>query len=129
LNEFDRFVVHELKPKNYLRYGDDFILFTNTKEEAENFRNKATCFLQDRLSLSVNSKNDIIIKVPRGIYFLGVDIFPSGRRLKERVWKKIVDNLSTKNFSSYGGLVRKHANKRKIKELDWRIFNISNRLW
>ena len=122
-------VVHELKPKNYLRYGDDFILFCRNKKEAGNFRDQATRFLNDKLFLPVNTKNDIIIKARQGIHFLGVDIFPFGRRLKKRVWRKTIENLSLRNFSSYSGLVRKHSNKKKIKELDWRILNISNELW
>ena len=63
LNEFDRLVVHELKPKNYLRYGDDFILFCRNKKEAGNFRDQATRFLKDKLFLPVNTKNDIIIRL------------------------------------------------------------------
>lgn len=34
LNEFDRFVRHTLKPLGYIRYGDDFVLFTNNEAEA-----------------------------------------------------------------------------------------------
>jgi retron-type reverse transcriptase len=129
LNELDRFVVHKLKPKKYLRYGDDFILFTKDQKEAENFRIKTISFLEKELFLSINTKNTIIVKAYYGIYFLGVDIFPSGRRLRKRVWQKIISNLNFRNFSSYRGLGRKHSNRKKVKEINWRILNILNELW
>ena len=129
LNELDRFVVHALKPRDYLRYGDDFILFCKNKEQAEHFRSESSAFLKERLFLAVNVKNDFVVKARHGIHFLGVEIFPFGRKLKKRVWKKTLENLRPRNSSSYSGLVRQHSNRKRIKELDWRIFNILNELW
>jgi len=122
LNEFDRFVVHSLKPKAYLRYGDDFLIFETDQNSLKKIKKQAVSFLKERLYLSINPKNDIIVKPKRGLYFLGVDIFPFGRRLKERNWKKVIENLEEKNFSSYLGLVKKHCNRKKIKEINWRIY-------
>ncbi|OGI81986.1 hypothetical protein A3I25_02530 [Candidatus Nomurabacteria bacterium RIFCSPLOWO2_02_FULL_42_17] len=73
------------------------------------------------MNLRINPKNDIIIKPKQGIHFIGVDIFPLGRRLKKRNWKKVIDNLEEKNFSSYLGLVKKHSSRKKIREINWRI--------
>jgi alanine-alpha-ketoisovalerate/valine-pyruvate aminotransferase len=119
-------VTHTLKPKAYLRYGDDFLLFETDKDSLEKMRERTTVFLREKLSLTINSKNDIIVKPRQGIYFLGVDIFPNGRRLKKRNWKKILINLSARNFSSYLGLVKKHSKRKKIKEINWRIHCISD---
>jgi retron-type reverse transcriptase len=121
-NEFDRFVVHSLKPKAYLRYGDDFLIFESEKSSLEKIKMESVIFLRKKLYLSINSKNDIIIKPKQGIHFIGVDIFPFGRRLKKRNWKKVIDNLEEKNFSSYLGLVKKHSKRNKIRELNWRIY-------
>lgn len=46
LNEFDRFVVHVLKPERYVRYGDDCLLFVNNRERAGKMRVDAIIFLQ-----------------------------------------------------------------------------------
>lgn len=78
-------------------------------------------FLNAKMNLRINPKNDIIIKPKQGIHFIGVDIFPLGRRLKKRNWKKVIDNLEEKNFSSYLGLVKKHSSRKKIREINWRI--------
>lgn len=120
LNEFDRFVVHILKPRSYLRYGDDFVLFTSSKVEAISMREAASQFLKEQLHLSLHSKNDIIVKTRHGIHFLGVEIFPFGRKLKERMWRKIRSNFSNTNVSSYAELVRLHGDSKKLREINWR---------
>ena len=81
-------------------------------------------FLGEKMNLHINPKNNIIIKPKQGLYFIGVDIFPFGRRLKKRNWKKVIDNLEEKNLSSYLGLVKKHSNRKKIKETNWRIYGL-----
>lgn len=83
---------------------------------------QSVSFLSEKLNLHINSKNDIIIKPKQGLHFIGVDIFPFGRRLKERNWKKVINNLEEKNFSSYLGLVKKHSSRKKIREINWRIY-------
>ena len=45
LNEFDRFVAHSLKPKAYLRYGDDFLIFENNRSALEKIKAQAVSFL------------------------------------------------------------------------------------
>jgi len=87
-------------------------------------KTQSVSFLKEKLNLRINPKNDIIIKPKQGLHFIGVDIFPFGRRLKKRNWKKIIDNLEEKNFSSYLGLVKKHSNRKKIRETNWRIYGL-----
>jgi hypothetical protein len=122
LNEFDRFVKHSLKPKTYMRYGDDFLIFETNKKLLEEIKIKAVLFLGEKLYLSINPKNDILVKTKQGIHFIGVDIFPFDRRLKKRNWKKVVNNLNEKNFSSYSGFIKKHSNRKKVREINWRIY-------
>lgn len=125
LNEFDRFVVHNLKPKAYIRYGDDFVFFARTRIEANNLRNRSRMFLRDALKLSMHRKNDIIVKARHGIHFLGVDIFPFGRRLRERMLRKIFRTLCPRNIGSYATLIRVHGKPKQMKELAWRGLEIS----
>ncbi|MBI4215535.1 MAG: group II intron reverse transcriptase domain-containing protein [Parcubacteria group bacterium] len=122
LNEFDRFVKHILKPQFYLRYGDDFIIITSFGTEAEKIRQSAIAFLQNRLGLVVNRKNDIIIPASKGIYFLGVEIFPTGRRLKKRGWQNAQSKLMSNNAASYRGLIQQCYPK-KLPYFDWLITN------
>ena len=120
-NEFDRFIVHTLKPHRYLRYGDDFILLDSRREKVSVMKQQSIAFLQTKLGLAINRKNDIIVPVKSGIHFLGVEIFPSGRRLKQQNWERLRRRLAHHNIPSYYGLVNKHAGKKQIKYFDWLI--------
>jgi len=90
-------------------------------------KQQAVFFLKEKLYLSINPKNNIIIKPKQGLHFLGVDIFPFGRRLMKRNWKKIINNLGYKNFTSYLGFVKKHSNRERIREINWRIYSLIER--
>src|SRR5579884_2380712 len=48
-NEFDRFMVHKLKPSAYLRYGDDWLCFTPNRDSLESIRQQAIRFLNNAL--------------------------------------------------------------------------------
>ena len=123
LNEFDRFAKHVLKPQAYLRYGDDFIFIELNRDVLTSKRETAIKFLSEKLKLEINSKNDILTKVKSGLHFLGVEVFPKGRKLKNRNWKRAQDRLNSQNAASYDGLIKKHCNAKKKKHFNWIIFN------
>ncbi|HLC94083.1 MAG TPA: hypothetical protein VJH96_00765 [Patescibacteria group bacterium] len=76
-------------------------------------------FLQKKLLLAINPKNDVIIKARWGLNFLGVEIFPSGRRLNKRNWHRAQTRLNQTNISSYSGLIAQHSKRKRIKEFRW----------
>ncbi len=78
-------------------------------------------FLKNKLHLTINSKNDIIVKARHGIHFLGADILPKGRRLKNRNVARIRSRMNLQNVSSYWGLGRGHGTDKLKREIDWRI--------
>jgi hypothetical protein len=83
LNPFDQFVKRELGCKGYLRYVDDFLLFSDNKRELMKWRTKIIKRLERfRLTLHEGSANPK--PVTEGIPFLGFQIFPDHRRLKPR---------------------------------------------
>ncbi len=89
--------------------------------ELVKIREEVIDFITLNLKLNINSRNDILLKVRRGVHFLGVNIFPRGRTLKTRNWNRIRKRLNLKNSASYLGLVKQHGNYKRIKELNWRI--------
>jgi len=119
LNEADRFVKHALRPAAYLRYGDDFFIIAGSWAEAVAFREQIVNFLRRELQLEINPKHDILIPIRCGLRFLGVEIFPGGRRLNERNRKRVERNLSMDNMSSYRGLVGKHEKVKQRRRFDW----------
>lgn len=120
LNELDRFMVHQLRPQAYLRYGDDFIVVDEHKDKVGTHRLAAMTFLGIKLKLIINPKNDIIIPARIGLKFLGVEIFPKGRRLKKRSWNRANSRLNHRNIGSYWGLVSSYGNSKKIKQFLWK---------
>jgi len=122
LNELDRFIVHRLKTKNYLRYGDDFIVIEPDMGRLELFKNQIIRFLNNELKLTVNPKSDKIIKVRHGLKLLGIKFWPSGRTLTKRNLLRLEKRLNINNISSYSGLIKQHGNYKQIKRFDWLLY-------
>ena len=83
LNSFDHFVCRELSCKAYLRYVDDFILFSNSKRELMYWRSEIIRRLE-RFRLRLHEESAFPRSVGEGLPFLGFIIFPDHRRLKPR---------------------------------------------
>lgn len=81
LNELDQFVKQTLKVRAYLRYVDDFVLFSNDKRELFEWRNAMIDFLAG-LQLTLHEGSAHARPVWKGITFLGFIVFPEHRRLK-----------------------------------------------
>jgi retron-type reverse transcriptase len=83
LNPFDHFVKRRLQCKGYVRYVDDFLLFSNELDELHAWRGaifQALC--KFRLTLHENSCQPR--PVTEGIPFLGFVLHPTHRLLKQR---------------------------------------------
>lgn len=124
LNEFDRYLKHILKIKFYMRYGDDFIIILRDREKLRKVCDLAHEFLKNELGLTINSKNEYVYKVNRGIHFLGMKIYPYSKTLTRRNIVRLKQNLSLTNFSSYFGLLLLEGNKQRKNELFWQLDNI-----
>ena len=83
LNPFDQFVKRELGCRGYLRYVDDFLLFSDSKRELMNWREE----ILERVGmfrLTLHEGSAFPKPITEGIPFLGFQIFPDHRRLKPR---------------------------------------------
>lgn len=119
LNEFDRFVKHNLKPQAYVRYGDDFIMIERDFRKLNLTRIRAVGFLQNILKLKINPKSDKIFRARHGLKFLGVVLWPFGRKLNKRNVRRVREKLTLNNAGSYHGIMKYHANYKKIREFHW----------
>jgi len=64
-----------LKTAYYVRYADDWVILTDSKEDAEKLKHKAKRYLQDTLKLELSEEKTLITNVTsRPIKFLGVEI-------------------------------------------------------
>jgi len=116
LQEFDRFVRHQLKPQAYIRYGDDFVLFCPSRRSAHWLRDEANNYLQTELNLTLNPKNDVIVPAKSGLKFLGHDVTARSSIVDKHTTKNILPKINSRNISSYRSLFLEEQVK---KQLDW----------
>lgn len=116
LNEFDQFVKHKLKVKYYIRYADDFVIFSEDKVYLESLIPKFQEFLCGRLSLTLHPNKVFIKTLAQGMDFLGWVHFFDHRVLRTSKKKRMFEKLNKKNAASYFGLLT-HGNTQKIKNL------------
>jgi retron-type reverse transcriptase len=80
LHELDQFVKCELHVKDYLRYMDDFLLFSDSKSELWSMREQILNFL-DAMRLTLHPRKSDVLAARNGIPFLGFHIYPERRRV------------------------------------------------
>lgn len=85
------FVKHILKCKNYLRYCDDFCLFSNDKKYLNWCKEKIIEFVTDELDMKL-SKCDLF-KTKQGVDFVGYRHFPQYTLVRKRTAKKVKKRL------------------------------------
>lgn len=93
LNELDQFMKHEVKARYYIRYADDFVVFSQDKEELKNILVLIDAFLRLNLRLELHPDKVFIKTISSGVDFLGWVHFPDHRVLrtvtKKRMMKRI----------------------------------------
>lgn len=91
MTPLDRYVTEELGITAYLRYCDDFCLFSNDKAELNEAKKKIEIFLRDKLKLKM-SKCDLF-KTTQGVDFLGYRHFKTYKLLRKRTAKRVKKRL------------------------------------
>ena len=118
MNKFDQFVKHKLKARYYIRYADDFVIFSESKDYLANCIPKISEFLQKELKLKLHPDKVFIKTLASGVDFLGWISFPDHRVLrtttKRRMMKRIKNNPARETLDSYLGLLG-HGNAGKLK--------------
>jgi retron-type reverse transcriptase len=95
LNPFDQFVTHELACPAFLRYVDDFALFSNSKYQLYEWKQAIITFLAT-LRLTIHEPEAQVIPVTSGIPWLGFVIYPTHRRIKARNVVKFSRQIRTR---------------------------------
>lgn len=92
MNELDTFVKHHLKIKCYLRYCDDFCLFSNDKAELNKAKFEIIKFLDEKLKLKL-SKCDLF-RTSQGVDFLGYRHFKDYILIRKSTVKRVKKRLA-----------------------------------
>jgi len=95
LNPLDHFIKETLQCKYYIRYVDDFVIFSNSKPELHNILKQITTFLIS-LRLQLHETKSKVFPVSVGIPFLDHKMFTYYSRLKSDNVKRFRKNLKIK---------------------------------
>jgi retron-type reverse transcriptase len=91
LSGMDHFILERLRPAAYVRYMDDFVIWTDNAEDSRRSVDNVTAFTASHLKLTL--KQTIIGTSKQGLPFLGFLIKQGGiyltRKSKERVTRNI----------------------------------------
>ncbi len=83
LNVLDQHVKRHLRCQAYLRYVDDFLIFSKSKRQLWAWKDAVRECLAD-LRLTMHERSSTVYPVINGIPFLGFHVYPTHRRLKRR---------------------------------------------
>ena len=103
LTPMDRFIKEKLGVKAYIRYMDDFLLFSSDKEQLHRWYSEIKCFLQQNVKLHLKTQATFIGSVSEGIPFLGFRIFPYLIRLKRESKARFIRKLKAMEKAFYEG--------------------------
>lgn len=110
MNEFDQFMKHKIKAKYYIRYADDFAIFSRDRKWLEDLIFLIDNFLKQELKLKLHQDKVFIKTLASGVDFLGWINFPDHRVLrtstKRRMFKRIAKKPESSTINSYLGLLR-----------------------
>lgn len=120
MNEFDQFMKHRVKAKYYIRYADDFVIFSESREQLKLVLLQISVFLESRLGLKLHPNKVFIKTVASGIDFLGWTHFPDHRVLRTVTKNRAFRNIREKEgkretVESYLGML-KHGNGYKLRK-------------
>lgn len=94
LNGFDHFVKQSLEADYYIRYMDDFVLFSDSKDELHDWRRAMQSYLERELKLELPEDKIVLEPCRKGLTFLGYRIFSDYKRLRRRNKIKFQRRLS-----------------------------------
>lgn len=119
MHEFDMFIKQELRVKYYIRYADDFAIFSSNKEYLEEILPKMENFLNEKLKLKLHENKVYIKTFASGVDFLGWIHFSYYRQIRTTTKRKIIKRLKgypkRETISSYRGLLN-HGNTYKLRK-------------
>ena len=98
MHSFDQFALSLGCP--YIRYADDMLFLSETREQASEILCKVTGYLKDKLMLSLNAPN--ISPLSNGFDFLGVTIKDAKVSISESKQKELNERIMGLDFNGDG---------------------------
>ena len=93
LNKLDHFIKQSLGYQAYVRYMDDFILFSDDPQELKHALKQIEQFVQQQLDLRIKPQSVQLNRVSHGIPYLGYRIFPKLLRIRRENLKRCLKGI------------------------------------
>jgi len=93
LHELDMYIKHKLRIQYYIRYVDDFVILSKSRQQLEIYKEQLNVFLKKELDIELHPEKTNIKELSRGTTFLGLRIFPNHRLLKKSNIRKFEKKL------------------------------------
>lgn len=110
LDQFDHFLKERVGVKRYVRYADDFVILSESREYLHHLLPKLHEFISSRLALELHPEKVFVKTFASGVDFLGWVHFPNHRvprtKTVRRILKKVQQGeMDDKVAASYLGLL------------------------
>jgi hypothetical protein len=92
LSALDHHFKEYCKARRYIRYMDDILIFSDSKNDSNNFYTEAVCYASEKLKLVLKPK--ISGMVTDGAPFLGFLVKPSGIYLHQKIKKRYKSRIA-----------------------------------
>ena len=93
LNELDQYIKHILKACHYIRYVDDFVILSNSREQLEEYKQLINAFLRKHLNFLLHPDKSKVYDLRQGVPFLGFRMFPNHRLVRKSNLRKFEKKL------------------------------------
>ncbi len=117
LGELDHFLKERLRLKGYVRYMDDFLIFSASKAHLYEILALVRDYLKNILLLELKEEALLLAPVTEGIPFLGFRVFPGMLKLDGKKWAKFRRGIGKleKNYSN--GLIDEETLVRSVSSM------------
>jgi len=109
LTGMDVMILQQLQPGGYVRYMDDFVLFSNDKAELHKAKHAIQNFLSEELKLKLKLTGCFVAPSYHGLPFLGFQLFPSVKRIKRANWIRFKRIFSERYFAYQSGKIKEET--------------------
>lgn len=105
LNELDNYVKRQLQVGQYIRYMDDFVVLSESREQALLLKNKIKDYVFEVLKLELSPEKVLIAPVKKGVPFVGFLQTPRICRVRSqslrRIQKKVTQAFDKTYMAKY----------------------------
>jgi retron-type reverse transcriptase len=106
LSVFDHYFKEYCKAKRYIRYMDDILIFSDSKNDINHFYDTAVCYAEEKLKLVLKPK--ISGKVTDGVPFLGFLVKATGIYLHKKTKKRYKARIAEIEYKRKKGFLSEH---------------------